>query len=192
MKESIVNDYLKAIESASNMGSKSKSYKAFSEARVKLLKATESGVETEAIPSKWHTAFEELTCLGFYPQERRLTASLKIKRPYGYGGNLPGGIGTYQYVAFYVNWNGDSDFNDTGEDVCASYVHVFDPGAIITKTGPICYSVYRDIIPLPTLKPGTVVNVRAILSWQIKPTGPNFQPTWGNVINCPIRIEPIQ
>ena len=133
--------------------------------------------------------YEELKCLGFYPQERRLEAVIEIKRPSGYGGNA---LGSYEYVGFYVNWNNDPDFIDTGDSVGVVYTHIFDPGSANIRKLPICYSVYRDIIPVPTLPVGTVVRARAILSWQTPPTGPNFKPVWGNVIESWIRIEPIQ
>ncbi len=191
MKASLIKDYLGSIESAAAFADKSKTLKAITAARVKLHKSIEPKAILTGKAKQGNTRFEELTGLGFYPQERRLEATLKIKQPFGYGG---GGVplpGTYEYVAFYVNWNGDSDFSDTGEDVCASYVHMYDPGPAIKKIGSLCYAVYRDIIPLPPVKPGAMIRVRAILSWNQKPTGPNFVPIWGNVLDCAMKLDPI-
>ncbi len=140
-----------------------------------------------------NTTFEEVKEVGYYPQERRLEAVLDIKRQFGYGGGL-GSIGSYEYVGLYVNWNGDGDFNDTGEECGLANVHVFDPGVANANTLPISYTIAEltDVAPIPTLAPGTVVKVRAILSWQVPPTGPDFVPIYGNRIDRWIRIDPVE
>ena len=168
MKDSIIKEYLGSIESAVTLGDKTKTFQAFNDARLKLFESLDPEVDSKKAPKKapknGNAFFEELECVGYYPKECRLEAVLKLKRQYGYAGKCPSGYGSYEYVAFYVNWNGDNDFTDSGEDVCSSYVHVFDPGVAIQKTGPICYAVYRDIIPPPRIRPCSIVRVRAILS----------------------------
>ena len=156
MKESSVTAYLGALEAAKSIGDMTKSAQIFEKARLDLFNAEADAEATSkdavvAAQKYGNPYFEQLGCVGFYPQERRLEAVVHIKRPFGYGGNL-GTIGSYEYVGFWVNWYGDLDFNDTGEDVCAGYVHGFDPGAINPNLFPICYSGSRDIIPLPTLR----------------------------------------
>ena len=191
MNEKAIKNYLGTIEAAKSLNDLTRSGEIFEKARNELFKV-ETGKKVISQPSKGNTHFEELCCLGFYPQERRLEAVINIKQPYGYGGPL-GSIGSYEYVAFYLDWNDDGDFNDTGESAGYGYVHVFDATfAIPKKKLEYCTAVYRDIIPLPTLKPGTHVRARAILSWQIPPTGPNFRPRWGNVMECYIRVDPIE
>ncbi len=189
MNEKAMKNYLGTIEAAKSLGDVNRSAEIFEKARTELYKG--EGIKKAAAPApgSGNTYYEELCCVGFYPQERRLEAVLNVKQPYGYGGT---GIGTYEYVGFWVNWNGDGDFTDTGEDVGSGYVSVLDPTSINHNKLSLCYAVYRDIIPLPTLKPGTIVRVRAILSWQVKPTGPNFVPVWGNRMECNIRIDPMQ
>ena len=190
MAEKIPEEYLEMVDAKyvqAKLEEKVKSTKVLEEARGKHFKI--------ACPDqpikKWSTYYEEVKEVGFYPQERRLEAVLDIKQPYGYGGGL-GSIGSYEYVGLYVNWNGDGDYNDTGEDVGVANVHVFDPCNVNAKKLPIHYAVYRDVTPLPTLRPGTVIRVMALLSWQVPPTGPNFVPIWGNRIERWIRIDPIE
>lgn len=190
MKDSSIQAYLGSIEAARTIGDQTKSGEVFSEARKRLFEAEATTEQKAAAQSQFDgfTFYEELTSLGFYPQERRLAATFSIKNAFGYGGPI-GTVGTYEYVGFWIDWNGDGDFNDTGEDVGSGYVHIFDPGAGSANKLGLCYAVYRDIIPMPNLKPGTIVRARAILSWQQKPTGPNFVPTWGNRLECNIRID---
>jgi len=190
MTEKFIDEYLNSIKAASEIVDKSKTFKLLGDARKKLyskIKTAES--ESAFAKKKGNPFFEQLNCVGYYPQERRLEAVLSIKQRFGYGGPVPGGNGSMEYVAFYVNWNGDGDFNDFSEDVCASYVQVFDPA---NNPRPINYAVYRDIIPPPNLPEGRVVRVRAILSWNSKPTGPNFVPVWGNVVDSFIRHQSVQ
>lgn len=178
---------IKTITARLQEGLKSKDV--IREARDKLFKA----VFAEEANGDGNTAFEEVKEVGYYPQERRLEAVLDIKRQFGYGGGL-GNIGSYEYVGLYVNWNGDGDFNDTGEECGLANVHVFDPGVPNANKLPISYTVAEltDIAPIPTLKAGTVVKVRAILSWQVPPTGPDFVPIYGNRIDRWIRIDPVE
>jgi len=191
MNQKIIDDYLSSVKSANELASASKRFALLNDARKTLHKHSELSSEKKAAQlQNGNTFFETLKCVGYYPQERRLEAVLTLNQRYGYGGTLPGAFnGSMQYVSFYVDWNGDGNFDDFSEAVCSSYVQVYDPG---THKPPICYAVYRDIIP-PKMQPeGSVITVRAILSWNSKPTGPNFRPVWGNVVQCQIRHQPVQ
>lgn len=190
MKENSIDNYLNAIKSASLIADASRKNKLIYEAREIYFKEADV-IEKKSLAKlvKGNTSFEELTSVGYYPQERRLEATLSIKRPYGYGGNINNHNGSMEYVAFYVNWNSDANFNDFSESVGAAYVQVFDP---TTEPRPINYAVYRDIIPPKNLPVGAVIKVRAILSWNQMPTGPNFVPRWGNVVESLIRHQPVQ
>ena len=137
---------------------------------------------------KYDTTFEELKCIGLYPEDNLLEASLVVKLPYGFNGNLCT-KGSYEYVRFFIDWNNDGDFNDFGEDVGVASVNVHDLPAAAERR--ICYTVARKFNPFiaDCTKP-FIVTVRAILSWQVVPTGPNFIPVWGNVIECKVQVRP--
>ena len=129
-------------------------------------------INPNGIPDSW---YEEIAAIGFYPQERRLCAVILIKRPTYYSGEN-------EYVHFWADWNNDTDFNDPGEDLGASYVPVTDPGLGVPL--PLEYCVYKDIVPKVPVN--SVVRVKAVLSWS---TDPNF---WGDIEYTWIRIDPIR
>jgi hypothetical protein len=67
------------------------------------------------------------------------------------------------------------------------------------------YAVYRDFeVPstfrtrsapagsAATVTTAPLLRARAILSWQLPPTGCNFSPFWGNVFPFTIRLDPIR
>ena len=147
-------------------------------------------------PMQANIKYEELTCIGFYPESDLLEAIIQIKLPTGYNGDLCSS-GSFEYVRFFVDWNGDGNFIDEGEDVGIASVNVHDipdSGHVcIDKSKPIYYALRikinskKKFCVLPNL-----VKVRAILSWNLPPTpgNPNFNPPWGNVVEKWIQIKP--
>ncbi len=131
------------------------------------------------------TRYEELECLGYYPEKQELEAIFKVKLPYGFSGPLCED-GSTEYVAFYV------DFNDDG-----TFVSIGAPAELNThdlhyvSEDHLCYAVTKEFNPerWSCNKP-QILKVRAILSWEQAPTGPNFKPVWGNVIECYVQILP--
>jgi len=148
------------------------------------------------LPMKANTKYEELKCIGFYPDTDLLEAIIDVKLPYGYKGSLCSS-GSFEYVRFFVDWNGDGDFEDEGEDVGITSVNVHDipdkKKACLDKTKPLSYALTLKIdskkrkCTLPKL-----VKVRAILSWDVPPPegDPNRPPVWGNVVDKWVQIKP--
>lgn len=147
-------------------------------------------------PMKLNSKYEEIRCVGFYPEEDLLEAIIDVKLPYGYKGSLCSS-GSFEYVRFFVDWNGDGDFKDADEDVGIASVNVHDIAdveeACIDKTKPLSYAVKvkldskKSKCSLPNL-----VKVRAILSWDLPPPAgnPNYPPVWGTVVEKWIQIAP--
>ncbi|MFX0202747.1 MAG: peptidoglycan-binding protein, partial [Candidatus Hodarchaeota archaeon] len=147
-------------------------------------------------PMKFNKKYEELRCVAFYPEADLLEAIIDVKLPYGYKGNLCS-QGSFEYVRFFVDWNGDGDFGGPDEDVGIASVNVHNipdtKEACLDQTKPLSYAVRIKIDPkkskcsLPNL-----VKVRAILSWDVPPpaANPNYPPVWGNVIDKWIQIAP--
>ena len=129
-----------------------------------------------------NTSFEQLLCAGYNPETRELEAVVQIKRNAGYSGGLctPGST---EYVSFFAFFGGVWQTLGTGT------VKVHDLAAIAPST-PVNYAVYRlsNLTSMPCQKLAGIP-LRAILSWQQQPTGPNFVPIWGNVINT--HVQPI-
>jgi len=99
--------------------------------------ANAPGPNAVAFPAG-NTTYEEIRSCGFYPQESRLECIVDIKQPLGYGGPV-GAFGSYEFVSFYVDWQGNgfqaSDYAGAG------IVHVTDGSAGTS------FAVYRDIDP---------------------------------------------
>jgi hypothetical protein len=149
-------------------------------------------------PMKFNTKYEELKCLGFYPEQDLLEAIISVKLPNGYKTALCK-RGSFEYVRFFVDWNNDGDFKDTDEDVGITSVNVHNIPNVkkvcLDKTKPLSYALSLKIAPkkyfctFPRL-----VKVKAILSWEAPPTpgNPDYPSTWGNTIEGWIQIKPIK
>lgn len=149
----------------------------FPETKLKVVKAMKS-----------NTKYEELTCIGLYPERNLLKATLIIKLPYGYGGDLCS-PGSFEHVRFYVDWDGDNDFSDPDEDVGMVSLNVHD----IPGNKPLEYSLTLRIDPdKKSCKTENILRVRGILSWKVAPppNSPDFDPVWGNRLDVSIQIEP--
>jgi hypothetical protein len=141
-------------------------------------------------PIQFNTSYEELKCIGLYPEMDFLEAILTAKLPYGFLGDLctPG---SYEYVRFFIDWDNDGDFVDANEDAGVAAVNVHDIPQV--EKFHLCYALGRQFQALRAKceKP-YIVRVRAILSWQQVPTGPDFIPVWGNVVECWVQINPTE
>lgn len=128
------------------------------------------------------TTFEQLMCAGFNPETRELQAVIQIKRNAGYSGGLCS-AGSTEYVSFFAFFGG------SWQNLGTATVNVHDLAAV-TPGNPLMYAVLR-ISNLTEVACQNIAGVplRAILSWQQQPTGPNFSPVWGNVINT--QVQPI-
>src|SRR5260221_13464241 len=76
-------------------------------------------------PIKFNTIYEELTCVGLWPERNLLEATIAVKQPLGFLGGMctPG---SHEYVRFFIDWNSDGDFVDVGEDAGVAAVNVHD------------------------------------------------------------------
>ena len=136
-----------------------------------------------------NVSYEQLECLGLdesYPE--RLVATFRIKRPFGYSGNLCQ-AGSTEYVAFWADWDNTCEW--TYQGTVAVNVHDF---ATIPKDG-LCYTAIQPVDLTyhrrPCGKP-KIGRVRAVLSWAIPPskTNPNLLNYWGNRLDTHVQINP--
>ena len=141
------------------------------------------------MPMKHNTQYEELTCIGFYPEQDILEATVVVKLPGGYKGSLCT-AGSFEYVRFYADWDGDGDFNDLNEDVGMARFNAHD----IAGGKPLEYCVTVRIDPDRKIcTTERLVKVRGILSWNAPPppNTPDFPPVWGNTVEVWIQIRPV-
>lgn len=136
----------------------------------------------EWLKTQGDRTFEELDCVGYNPETRMLSGVLTIKRNSGYSGDLCD-PGSTEYVGFWAFYDGS--WNSLG----SAQVQVHDLAAV-SAGNTVKYAVYRAV-NLPERLCGEIqgIPLRAILSWQTPPTGPDFVPTWGNVVNT--NVQPI-
>ena len=151
--------------------------------------APETGLPAQ-LEIKFNTAYEELTCVGLWPEKNLAEATLMVKLPFGFLGDLCS-KGSTEYIRFFIDWDGDGDFFDANEDLGLVTLNVHDIDQV--KEFPLCYAVPLEFKPLfAKCDEPYIVLLRAILSWEIVPTGPNFIPPWGNVLECWVQVDPIE
>ena len=141
-----------------------------------------SSILGELLKLKGDTTYEQLTCAGYNPQTRELEGVIQIKQSSGYSGGLCT-KGSTEYVGFYAYFGGV--WNALG----VAQVQVHDLKSASAKH-PISYAVFRisNLTEMPCEKLEGVP-LRAILSWSTPPTGPNYVPVWGNVVNTHVQPQ---
>lgn len=137
-----------------------------------------------------NTKYEELTCIGLNPKMDLLEATIQIKLPYGYGGNLCSS-GTIEYIRFFI------DYGDGWENLGLVGINVHDiPNGIDCNNRaekPLSYSASLPIQPKRACCDHPMLpNVRAILSWSSEPPedNPAWIPPWGNILERNVQIRP--
>ncbi len=141
------------------------------------------------LPTDGDTSFEELRCVGLYPENDLIEAVLTVKKSSGYSGQLCG-RGSTEYVAFWMDFDDGSGFQHMG----TATVNVHDlqsipdddlQYAVFLKTDLSQFRVPCEIGP-------RVVRLRAILSWETPPppANPNYVPVWGNREEALVQLRP--
>ncbi|MGE5344016.1 MAG: hypothetical protein ACM3SY_21295 [Candidatus Omnitrophota bacterium] len=158
---------------------------------MKLFKSNGEQSRDESLPvNQSNTAYEQLNGVGWDDHQETLTATITIKKPYGFSGDLcqPG---SNENVAFWVQTKGSNGAQWKYLGTASVNIHDI-PG--LPASGlhysvhlPVDLSAYRS----SCVKPG-LLNIRAILSWIRTPTPnvPNFAPVWGNAFDAVIQLKP--
>lgn len=136
---------------------------------------------------KGNVSYEELYCVGLDYHKEALIASIRVKKPSGYSGNLCT-KGSKEYVGFWIQ----SDADCTWQYLGTGFVNAFDipipgEGLAYSVVLPFDFSRYRN----PCGKP-SVLKVRAVLSWNVPPSTKDHTvvPYWGNIVDSYIQIAP--
>jgi hypothetical protein len=127
-----------------------------------------------------NTTYEELKCIGFNPQLSRLEGVVWVKQASGYDGGICTD-GSLEYVSFYLSYDGGASWLLQG----TTSFKVFD----VPGQHPLEYGV--SLVIQPPKKLCSVNNlpvVRAVLSWNVPPSGPSIPPVWGNVLDARIQL----
>lgn len=142
------------------------------------------------LPIAADTTYEQLSCVGYNPDLKVLEATVQVKLPVGFSGDLCS-LGSTEYVRFFISYGagwqdaGLASFNShdiPNQNDCASA-----PDKPLTYVATLPLNPHTD----SCLKP-VMPTVRAILSWNLQPPAgsPTWIPIWGNVMDKAIQIKP--
>lgn len=141
-----------------------------------------AGIFGNLFKTKGNTTFEQLDCVGYNPETRMLNGVITVKKNSGYSGDLCD-PGSTEYVGFWVYHGG------AWHSLGTAQVRVHDLAGV-SPAKPVRYAVFRGAnLPEVLCNDLTGLPLRAILSWQTPPTGPDFDPVWGNVVDT--HVQPI-
>ncbi len=137
-----------------------------------------------------NTFYEDLGCVGYHPQQRRLEGVVYIYQPGGYGSDICG-PGTAEFVRFYLSFDHGATWVDQGMTSFQAYniPAGTEGGKRLEYAVSLAPQVPRKLCLFDPL-----VRVRAILSWNNPPppNQPNWTPIWGNVREATILLEPLR
>lgn len=125
--------------------------------------------------------YEEMPCCGYDPQRRTFACPVKVKQPFGFGNApLPG---SREYVLHCV-MDPAGAWRPVGDDS----VHLANSAYAPSWQFAVVANAVNNINLVQPMN-GTPRQARSILSWNLRPTGCNYQPIWGNVVDYTIRLD---
>ena len=134
---------------------------------------------------QFNTAYEEVKCVALNREFNSIHASVVVKRPSGYLGDLCS-PGSKEYVAFYMDFGAGYQYMGT------SSVGVHDIGTI-PKDG-LWYNIALPVNLQPHQKEwcnSGKAKLKAILSWNVAPpaNNPNYIAAYGDWEECNVEIK---
>jgi hypothetical protein len=137
----------------------------------------------EEAPPGGDTAYEQLVCIGYRPQYKRLDAVVQIKQDVGYSGGICTS-GSQEYVEFFASTDGGTTWTTLGT---VSF-NVWD----VPGPKPLDFDVSLPVdLAQKCCQTANIVLVRGILSWQVPPTGPTNPVVWGNALDAEVQVAPL-
>jgi hypothetical protein len=144
-----------------------------------------ASISTAAL--KENITWEQVTCVGYNPELRKLEAVVEIKQSYGYSGGLCTN-GSAEYVRFFVDWG--SGFENVGLTGFKAH-DIPNPQANQQSINYMVYQIVDDATHRRLCSTAVMPKIRAILSWNSIPSlDPNQNVNFGNKIDANIQIKP--
>lgn len=132
------------------------------------------------IAYKGSTYYERMRCCGYDPQHQFFACPVEVLQPTGFG-NAPM-PGSFEHVLTCVD-------QGAGWVVAArDNVHLADAVGGAPVWNFQVFARARSTLAKQPLQ-GQTVRARSILSWGLVPTGCNYQPIWGDVLDYQIRLD---
>lgn len=125
--------------------------------------------------------YEEMSCCGYDPQRRTFACPVKVKQRVGFGGTpLPG---SREHVLHCV-----ADAAGVLQPVGSDSVHLSNSALAPTWQFAVVAHA-NDRLSLVQPMTGQARRARSILSWNLRPTGCNYVPVWGNALDYTVRLD---
>ncbi len=138
--------------------------------------------------TKANIDFEELKSVGLDYNKECFVGTIEIKKTSGYNGDLCT-KGSYEYVAFWVDWNGDCNWEYAGTTKVNThdFSEVSKNHLFYSAILPYDFTYHRKNCINPN-----VVKIRGVLSWNVEPskTDPDDLQTYGNRVDTFIQVKP--
>ena len=141
-------------------------------------------------PIKSDTRYEELKCIGLYPERNFLEAFFRSNCPTVSWAICAAPAARSTYASSSIGTATATSTISTKtwawpRSTCTTFPEV--------RQFHLCYALGKAFRALrASCQKPYIVKLRAILSWQQVPTGPNFIPVWGNILECWIQIRPTE
>src|SRR6516165_9066482 len=133
-------------------------------------------------PPQGDTTFEQLVCVGYRPQLKRLDGVVQIKQPVGYSGGICT-AGSQEYVRFFAS----TDDGVTWTDLGLTSFTVWD----VTGPKPLDFEVSIPVdLAAKCCKDVNLVLIRGILSWEVPPASPTGPIVFGNGLDVTVQVAP--
>jgi hypothetical protein len=133
-------------------------------------------------PPQGDTTFEQLVCIGYRPQLKRLDGVAQIKQSFGYSGGICT-AGSQEYVRFFASTDNGATWTDLG---LTSFTIWDVPGP---KPLDFDVSIPVDLAATCCQDPNLVL-IRGILSWAVPPAGPAGPIVYGNGLDVTVQVAP--
>ena len=137
----------------------------------------------EAGPPVGDTTYEQLVCVGYRPQVKRLDAVVQIKQLGGYSGGICT-AGSQEYVKFFASTDDGATWTDLG---LTSFTVWDVPGP---KPLDFDVSIPVDLAAMCCTTENLVL-IRAMLSWQVPPGSATDPIVWGNGLDAHVQVAPL-
>ena len=129
-----------------------------------------------------NTTWEQLVCIGYRPQLKRLDGVVQIKQSAGYSGGICT-AGSQEYVRFFAS----TDDGVTWTDLGLTSFTVWD----VTGPKPLDFEVSIPVdLAAKCCKDVNLVLIRGILSWEVPPASPTGPIVFGNGLDVTVQVAP--
>jgi len=129
-----------------------------------------------------NTTYEQLVCIGYRPQFKRLDGVVQIKQSSGYSGGICS-AGSQEYVRFFASTDNGASWTDLGVTSFTTWD--------VQGPKPLDFDVSIPVdLAAACCKEENLVLIRGVLSWEVPPASPTGPIVWGNSLDVTVQVAP--